>query len=132
VMLPATALAGVALPAVLAVAAGDDAGPRDSVGRLLAWNLLGSAVGPAVVAFAVVPVAGLWWSTGIVGLLLVATAAQAALSVAPPRMLRFAAWAVVTIVLTRTLNAVPRVRLETGDRLVDLRDGALATVAVVE
>jgi spermidine synthase len=136
VLFPATVLTGSALPALMEMAgAGRARSAGAALGRLLSANTLGSIAGSLLALFLLGPALGLWWSIVLCGLLLLvageaALAGRPTLERLPARVAFYAALAVIVGVLRP--GDLPRVRLETGDRLVGLREGALGTVAVVE
>jgi len=134
-MLPATICAGIAMPVLMEMAGA--ASQRDAgslLGRLLAANLVGSMLGPIVVSFLVVPRVGLWWSLTIVGgaLAVAGEAAHAARGQKGDLARVVTLGALGFFVLLLSPGSVPRVRLESGESVVSLREGALGTVAVVE
>ena len=144
-ILPATLLAGAVLPALMEIAGGRHGRPAGrALGSLLFFNTLGAIAGPLVALFLIGPSLGLWGGIVLCGVVMLA-AGEAALH-APafhhgdhdrpartrfvPRLLLYAAG--VALLLVWRPADLPRVRLEPGQRLVALREGAFGTVAVVE
>jgi spermidine synthase len=131
VLLPPVALAGMALPCVIDLAwRSRPAAPGATIGRVLAWNLAGSVAGPLAVAFGPVPRLGLWAGISLVAL--VAIVAAAAVGGVGRGLRSGLPLAVALAIAASWAGLPPRVRLEPGERLVSVRDGALGTVATVE
>lgn len=136
VMLPATLLGGAALPALMEIAGKDpERSAGASLGRLICANTFGSIAGPLLALFVLGPTLGMWWSMVLCGVLLL-VAGEVALRGRPtakrlPGRLAWYVCGAVVLALWRP-GDLPRVHLEPGDRLVDLREGPFGTVAVVE
>lgn len=133
---PATVLAGLAFPALLQMAGerGGEAGP--AVGRLLFANLVGCIVGPlTALALPALWGLGLWRAIAAFGALLwvagdLLRAGARGRLLHPARLPALAAMAVLLGVLRP--GSLPRARIDPGERIVSLREGAFGTVAVVE
>jgi spermidine synthase len=133
VVLPPSLLLGLALPALMEERGiGREGGP--AVGSILAANTAGAIVGPMLAMFGLVPAIGLWQAVSVLGALTIIVSAIAAAG-APRSTRRTVVAAVVASVVVFLVNppgSLPRVTLSTSDRLLDLREGALGSVAVVE
>ncbi len=133
-LLAPSVLLGLALPALMqeeGEAAGQG-GP--AVGAVLAANTAGAIVGPLLVLFALAPAAGLWNATALLGGMSIACGALA--SSAARRPVRRAVAGAVGIAIVASLvappGALPRMKLSGSNRLLDLREGAFGSVAVIE
>lgn len=131
VVLPAVTFAGAALPCLMQLASAcSDRAPGVLLGRVLAWNLLGSLAGPLLAAFGPVPTLGLWWAISgfaVSMMLAAAVADRGSLTT------RSAGPVIAALVLALwSPGVLTRVRLEPNERLHSLREGALGIVAVVE
>ncbi|HVF43992.1 MAG TPA: fused MFS/spermidine synthase [Pyrinomonadaceae bacterium] len=138
-MLAPTALAGVILPLLMEVTAGERAGSAGPMlGRLLAFNTAGSVVGPLVATYAVLPWLGLWAGVALAGLLMVASgeAWLGGLFEGRPAALRRAAVFALLVALFVGANplTLPRARVRRGgdEKLIHLDEGSHAIVSVLE
>ena len=107
------------------VQAAEDAGK--GVGWGIAWNTLGSALAPAVSVLVVLPALGAKWplvATALGYLLLMDFRRQGT-------VLRVAACAPIVVALLLP-TALRIVTLREGERVIDFREGAIASVAVLE
>jgi spermidine synthase len=133
VLLPPSLFLGLALPALMEESGTSrESGP--AVGSILAANTVGAIVGPILAMFGLVPAVGLWRAVSVLGALTIIASAIAAVG-APPSTRRTVVTALVAAVVVFLVNppgSLPRVTLSGSDRLLDLREGALGSVAVVE
>ncbi|MHC5011788.1 MAG: spermidine synthase, partial [Planctomycetota bacterium] len=132
VLLPVVIVAGTVFPALLHAAESLGWGPGRSLGRLAAWNTLGAVGGAFWAGFVLLPHVGLWGGLRAVA---VAYAALALVGTEPARShrVRLVPLAGILLVVLLPLPApMDLVRLEPGQRVVSLREGSAATVAVVE
>jgi spermidine synthase len=133
-LLAPSVLLGLALPALMQEEgeASRQGGP--AVGAVLASNTAGAILGPLVALFALAPAVGLWTAVSLLGVLSIACAAIAARGAG--RSVRRALVAAATIASAAFLVAppgsLPRMKLSGAERLLDLREGAFGSVAVVE
>ncbi|HUF32547.1 MAG TPA: fused MFS/spermidine synthase [Acidimicrobiales bacterium] len=137
-IVPVMLLPGIALGAVLPylLRSLQDAGrkPGDAIGRLVAVNTVGAVLGSLVAGFVLLPLVGS--SRTLLGLAAIypALVVALALSRASPRRVGVAAAAaaVALALLLAPLDGLDRVHLRRDDeRVVEVREGARATVAVV-
>lgn len=129
VLLPAALLSGLVLPAIIERAGARSGAASSAVlGRILFANTLGAIAGPLIVLFVLGPLLGLWTGIALVGALM----ALAGATFAPGRRAASASAVVLVAAVSVFLAALPRVRLEPGERIVDLRESAFGTVAVIE
>ncbi|MFA9432109.1 fused MFS/spermidine synthase [Egicoccus sp. AB-alg2] len=137
VMLGPGTVLGVTLPYLLRAVEGRGDAPGALVGRLVAVNTVGSIVGSLAAGFVLLPLVGAWASLVIVagGYVLL----LAALAVRPRIGWRPAAAGLAAAAVTGALVvAVPRdfdtlsVRPARTERVLEVREGPQATVAVVE
>jgi spermidine synthase len=133
-LLVPSALAGLALPALMEERGGAVTAGGPAVGALVASNTAGAILGPAVALFLLAPAFGLWGATGAIGLAALACALAAAPGAGPlaRRALAVAAAVAAASWLAVPPASLPRTKLSPSDRLLDLREGAMGTVAVVE
>jgi len=133
-LLAPSILLGLALPALMQEEGetGRQGGP--AVGAILAANTAGAILGPLLVLFAVAPAVGLWTAVSLLGALSIACAAIAARGAGRAvRRTLAAAVAIASIAfLVIPPGSLPRMKLSGTDRLLDLREGAFGSVAVVE
>jgi spermidine synthase len=125
------ALLGLALPALIE-AHGQADGSGRAVGAILAANTLGAIVGPLVAAFALLPALGIWNAIAVLGLVsMVAAAAAEARARSVRRTLTVSAALIATALLVSPPGGLPRIKLDSSDQLLEMREGAFGTVAVV-
>ncbi len=134
VLLAPSVLLGLVLPALMQEK-GDAArqgGP--AVGAVLAANTAGAILGPLVALFALAPAAGLWNATALLGGVSIACGAISSNAARRPVRRTVAAAAGIAIVafLVAPPGSLPPMKLAGTDRLLDLREGAFGSVAVVE
>ena len=135
VILPAVLLIGTVLPCLMDLAGPDAERAGPLLGRLLLANLLGAVTGPLAALFFIGPRAGLWGSLvgcGIALLIAGACLLPAAPGRGRPMRRAIATTAAVVLLLALRPASLPPVRLEPGQRLLDLREGPYGAVAVVE
>ncbi len=129
---PPVAVLGAVFPYLLKVAERTHEAPGSIVGRLAAWNTLGAVLGPLIVAFVLFPLVGLWRTIGLLTFayaLLAFTVARRSGERVPQ-----GAAALVLLLSAGALapSWIPVVRLQPDERLVEVREGASGTVAVVD
>jgi len=130
-LLVPSALLGLALPALIeARGQGEERGR--AVGAILAANTLGAIVGPLIAAFALVPAVGIWNAIAVLGLASIVAAAATAAGERPVRRTLAASVALTaTAFLVLPPSSLPRITLTASDQLLEVREGAFGTVAVV-
>ncbi|TVQ53075.1 MAG: hypothetical protein EA355_13965 [Rhodobacteraceae bacterium] len=128
-MLIPGAVLGSVLPFLLRLMQDAGAGPGETLGRLVAVNTAGAILGALLGGFVILPTLGAWrglWALAALYLLLIPL-----LRLPVPR----AATALPAAAAAAALAAFPptleSIRLRPGERLVELREGAAAHVAVV-
>ncbi len=134
VLLPASVLLGLVLPALLQEE-GDGAregGP--AAGVVLASNTIGAIAGPLAALFVLGPATGLWAATVLLGAVSIACASIAARGVGRGgrRTLTGAIAVALIALVVAPPGRLPRLKLSGSDRLLELREGAFGSVAVVE
>jgi spermidine synthase len=133
-LLAPSVLLGLALPALMQEEgeASRQGGP--AVGAVLAANTAGAILGPLLALFALAPAVGLWTAVSLLGALSLACAVIAARGAG--RTVRRACVTGVAIASVAFLVAppgsLPPMKLSGAERLLDLREGAFGSVAVVE
>ena len=134
VILPAGTLFGAVLPYLLRVLQDAMAQPGAVIGRLVAMNTVGAIIGAVAAGFVFIAWLGLWHALVGIALLYLVLAAATLLAARPPACQLAAAPAVLALGLVAlTLTGVPdRIRLFTGETLVEMREGSHASAAVVE
>ena len=128
-------LLGVAMPALMhEEGEAAQSGGGAAVGAVIAANTVGSIAGPLFALFALAPAMGLWNAIGILGAACIAFGTYAAFgSTAGVKKTTYAAAALaVAIFVLSPHGALPRMKLSASDRLLELREGAFGSVAVVE
>ena len=135
VLLVPSLLLGLALPALMhEEGERSRAGGGAAVGSVMAANTVGSMAGPLLALFVLAPAWGLWTAVGSLGAAAVALAAYAALQ--SPVGLRRVTYAAAALGAAAFVVApqwrLPRIALSASDRLLDEREGAFGSVAVVE
>lgn len=132
-LLAPSVLLGLALPALIQEEgeAGRQGGP--AVGAVLAANTVGAIVGPLLALFALAPAVGLWTAVSLIGVLSIVGAAIAAVGATRAVRRTFAGAVAIAGVafLAVPPGSLPRMKLSATDRLLDLREGAFGSVAVV-
>lgn len=133
-LLAPSVLLGLSVPALMQEEgqAARQGGP--AVGAILAANTAGAILGPLLALFALAPMVGLWTAVSLLGALSIACAAIAARG-AGRAVRRTLAAAVAIAIITFLVvppGSLPRMKLSGTDRLLDLREGAFGSVAVVE
>jgi spermidine synthase len=105
-----------------------------AVGAILAANTAGAILGPLLALFALAPAVGLWSAVSLLGALSIACAAVSSRGAGrAARRTLAAAIAIAAIAfLVVPPGSLPRMKLAGTDRLLDLREGAFGSVAVVE
>jgi spermidine synthase len=133
-LLVPSVLLGLALPALMQEEGetGRQGGP--AVGVIVAANTAGAILGPLLALFALAPAVGLWTAVSLVGALSLGCAAIAAggASRAVRGTIAAAAATAIVVFLVAPPGSLPRMKLSKTDRLLDLREGAFGSVAVVE
>ena len=133
-LLAPSVLLGLALPALMQEEgeASRQGGP--AVGAILAANTAGAILGPLLALFALAPAVGLWTAVSLLGAFSIACAAIAARGAGRVVRRTFAAAVAIASVafLVVPPGLLPRMKLSGTDRLLDLREGAFGSVAVVE
>jgi spermidine synthase len=131
-LLAPSLLLGLALPALMQAYGEGRAGGR-AVGAILAANTAGAIVGPLLATFALAPAVGLWNAIAILGLLSLFAAVAADIRARAVRpILAVSAAAMATALLVAPPGGLPRIKLAPSERLLDMREGAFGTVAVIE
>lgn len=132
-MLLPGAIMGAVLPFLLRLMQGAGAGPGETLGRLVAVNTAGAILGALLGGFVILPTLGAWrglWALAALYLLLIPL-----LRLPLPGLgawgLRFGSVAAATALLAFA-PALDSIRLDPGERLLALREGPAAHVAVVE
>ena len=134
VLLPPVVAAGSVFPYLMKLSEGSMTSAGRTIGRLASLNTFAAILGSLAAGFVLLDWIGLWWSlaAGAVAYFVLA------LGVGGRVRTRSAAWrtaaAVAGILGALALPAtssLPTVSLEEGEVLVDLREGAAGTVAVV-
>jgi spermidine synthase len=147
-LVPGTVL-GAVLPSLLRVVQEHDRSPGETIGRLLAWNTGGAIVGALVAGFVLLPAVGASRSllvlAAVYPLVLVPVLHRGVRS--PQPRSAAAGWrraamrtptvaaavaAIGLLVVEPTSTAVVRVAPGTEDRVLAVREGPAATVAVLE
>jgi spermidine synthase len=133
-LLTPSILLGLVLPALMQEEgeAAQQGGP--AVGAILAANTAGAILGPLIALFALAPAVGLWSAVSLLGALSIACGAVAARGAGRTgRRTVAAAVAIASVAfLVVPPGSLPRLKLSGADRLLDLREGAFGSVAVVE
>lgn len=124
-------LLGVALPALIHLqGVRADSGP--AVGQVIAANTAGAIVGPIAVSFVLAPAVGLWTAIAALGVAALAGAAAVTLEGRAVRGTLTAAALVAALAFAAASpGTLPRLKLGAGDQLLDIREGAFGTVAVI-
>jgi spermidine synthase len=125
---PGTVAAGAVLPA-LWTAFGDRHGASHPVGELTGANLLGGAVGALAMAFVVLPLIGLRAGFLLAAVLALVLAAALAGGAASLRAVAYAG--LLAVVIADPMHA-PLTRLNTGETLRAVSEGAAGIVTVVD
>ena len=130
-LLTPTVLLGLALPALMqAYGGGGGAGP--AIGAILAANTAGAIAGPLLATFVLAPAVGLWNAIAVLGLLSITAAALVATRARPVRLtLAVCAAAMAAALFVAPPGRLPRIKLAPSEYLLDFREGAFGTVAVV-
>jgi spermidine synthase len=129
VLLPIVAILGVAFPFLLRWV--EDARPGRATGVLTAWNTGGAIVGALLTGFVLLPWLGLWTSLRLVALAYALTAFFAAARGPSRPGIAYALIAVVLVAGSLTFSRPPVIRLNAGESIVSLSEGAGGVVAVV-
>lgn len=134
-LLPA-ALLGTVLPYLLRLLQGSGRPAGEVLGRMVAINTAGGILGALLAGFVLLPVVGAWRSALVLAAVYPALLIWWVLSDRrQPRPRRAALLAVAAALLAGCLVVQPdglrTVTLEPGQRVVDVREGPAATVAVV-
>jgi spermidine synthase len=149
VMLAPGTVLGAVLPSLLRVVQGHDRPPGETIGRLLAWNTAGAIVGALVTGFVLLPAVGASRSLLVLAAvypLVLIPVLQGGRRAGPhpatdrrwrPALARLpiaatAAVAAALLVVAPTSTAVVRVAPDGADRVLEVREGPAATVAVLE
>ena len=135
VMLPAGTALGAVLPYLLRLLQEQRRSAGEVIGRLIASNTLGAIVGSLAAGFVLLPVAGAWQALLLLAAVYPALAAGLALT-GPARSHVTAAGSVAMAGVALALASVgvpPPVSVDEadGERVVEVREGPAATVAVV-
>jgi spermidine synthase len=129
-----TVLLGLALPSLMQKAgeAAHAGGP--ATGVVLAANTAGAVCGPLLGLFVLAPGLGLWTAVSVTGITALAAAMVAAPGAGPParRALALVLAAALVGLVASPPAALPRMKVSSADRVLDVRDGAFGTVAVIE
>ncbi|MGE0454545.1 MAG: spermidine synthase [Vicinamibacteria bacterium] len=133
-LLGPSVLLGLVLPALMQEEGESARQGGPAVGSLMAANTIGAILGPALALFVLGPAVGLWTAVSLLGALSIGCAAAAARGAGrgARRALAAAVVASVAALLLAPPGSLPRLKLSDADRLLDLREGALGSVAVVE
>lgn len=134
VLLVPCVLSGLALPALMQELGESRGAGGPAIGIVLAANTVGAILGPLLSLFLLAPEVGLWGAVVAVGGVSVACGLVAAPGAGRPAHALLAAAAVVALgaTLLAPPTSLPRTSLSGGERLLEVREGALGTVAVVE
>jgi spermidine synthase len=124
---------GAVLPYLLRVAEGAKAAPGQVLGSLVAANTAGAILGSLAAGFVMLPVLGAWRSLLVLAAVYPLLAAFVLLqSVSMPRLAFAGAGAGIALIIAGLGTAgLDTMRLGTGERLIELRQGSHANVAVV-
>ncbi len=128
--LPVVAL-GVVFPWLMKVAEGSREGPGRIVGRLAAWNTAGAIVGSLLGGFVLLPVLGLWGSIRAIAILYAALGVGSRI-LWSQRGSRVATTLCFLAVIAAFLVPAPVVRLRPDETLLEVRESAAGSVAVIE
>jgi spermidine synthase len=133
VILPAATVFGTVLPFLLRTLEAHASEPGPAIGQLVAVNTAGAVVGSLLAGFVLLPVVGITAAMTIAaGCYLLALLA---VGVQPPAPRRAAAAATATAVVAALALAptdLAALRAGEGERVLELREGVQATVAVVD
>ncbi|MCX7049133.1 MAG: fused MFS/spermidine synthase [Candidatus Sumerlaeota bacterium] len=133
-----TLLMGMAFPVAARLYVGDVRRVGGQLGRLYAMNTLGAIVGSFLGGFVIIPLIGL--GPGIMTLALLNVAMGAALIIWNPRadekarrVWMVASLIIIALVLTRfPSSSLPFQEIAPHEKMISYREGALATVSVIE
>ena len=134
IMLPPGLLLGAVFPFLLRSLEGSETLPGPAMGKLVAANTIGAILGSLVAGFAMLTLFGLWNSILILsGAYVLLGTLVIALHPVRARVM----WVPACLLLLLPLGLADTarlvdVRLEPGERLIELREGAHANVAVTE
>jgi len=132
VVFPPTVVLGAVFPFLLKAAPMINQEPGRFVGTLVLFNALGGTVGPIIAGFVMLDSVGLWNSIKIVAVLYGAVALFVAFSFFDEKKLRWMALPVAGILGVVALTNPPIVRLETGEKVLDMWQSSDGVVSIVE
>ncbi|HSJ98181.1 MAG TPA: hypothetical protein VLC53_13965, partial [Myxococcota bacterium] len=133
-LLAPSVLLGLVLPALMQEEGEATRQGGPAVGAILAANTAGAILGPLIALFALAPGQGLWTAVSFLGGLSITCAAIAARGARRAVRGTLGAAAAITAAAFLVIppGSVPRMKLSDTDRLLDLREGAFGSVAVVQ
>ncbi len=135
VLLPGVVL-GAVFPYLMRMAQSDGRQPGEVIGRLLSADTGGSILGALAGGFVLLPLFGAWRTLLLLAALYPMMLAALVLRNMTRRRLGMAACAAAASLVLASINpqALQRVQLgaPVGDRIIEVKEGAHATVAVVE
>jgi len=132
VVFPPTVVLGAVFPFLLKAAPIINQEPGKFVGKLVLFNALGGTVGPIIAGFVMLDSVGLWNSIKIVAVLYGIVALLIAFSFFDEKKFRWMAVPVVGILGIVALTNPPIVRLETGQKVLDMWQSSDGVVSIVE
>jgi len=132
VVIPPTLLIGAVFPYLLKAAPQFNREPGRFVGLLVLYNALGSALGPILIGFFLLDILGIWGSMKIVAATYGCLALLVAARVRDTENIRWMALPVVGLIFVVALSVPPLVRLEKGERLLDIWQSTDGVVSVVK
>ncbi len=132
VVMPPTLLIGAVFPYLLKAAPQLNREPGQFVGLLVLFNALGSTAGPILIGFFLLDILGIWGSMKIVAATYGGLALLVAASVRDTKNMRWMALPAAGLIFVAALSAPPLVRLEKGERLLDIWQSTDGVVSVVK
>ncbi len=132
VVLPPSVVFGAIFPFLLKASPKTDQEPGRFVGTLVLFNALGSTIGPIIVGFILLDAVGLWSSIKIIAVSYGVLALLIAFSYYDDRKIRWMVLPVVGIIGVAMLTNPPIVRLETGQKVLDVWQSSDGVVSIVE
>jgi spermidine synthase len=127
-------LVGAVFPYLLRTAEGSGA-PGEVLGKMTAWNTLGSVTGAAAAGFVILPAAGMWGGVRFAALAYLLTALALATGASRSALAWRAVPALALLLLLTVFDptSLPLVRSNPSrDRVLEIRQGGHGVVAVVE
>ncbi len=127
-------LIGAVFPYLLRTVEGSGA-PGELLGRMTAWNTLGSVTGAAMAGFVILPTAGMWGGLRLAALAYLLTALALVTGASRSALARRAVPALAILLLLTIFDPtrLPLLRSNPSrERILDIRQGGHGVVAVVE